>query len=69
MNLKDLMFQHGWKIHVEDYDGTLFVAMAGGHTDRETMANLLTLAGYQVSGALRRRGVYLYVYTNEPTQP
>ena len=69
MNLKDLMFSHGWKVHVEDYDGTLFVAMAGGHTDREIMADLLTLAGYQVSRHPVKRIQYLFVYPNAPMNP
>lgn len=69
MNLKDLMFSHGWKVHVEDYDGTLFIGQLGGHTDSETMLNILHLGGYEATRHPSRAVPYLFVYPNEPMNP
>ena len=68
-DLATLMLGHGWKLHVEDYDHSMFTCMMRPHTNRGTLINLLTLAGYDVydpDGYVVSRFIYVY-HPNNPS--
>ena len=66
--LMAFMFGHGWKLHGEDYDYSLFTCMMRPHTNRTVLINLLKLAGcdvYDPDGYAVNR----FIYVNHPNTP